>query len=298
MYGYKLQIPKSIPELKWACKTKVEQYNWQNRNKSNTLELSLCRASARSVVWLNSSPEILTGTTLSCILGDEWCQSYADDGVEVEILSVAVTFDELSYVPKEFDMGDISDESVLLLPRTLTDLSEQTATRIENLIYRIMEAYKEQSASSRVACVSIVLQLLFELDQITRLNVKRKKDKYLHYYVGKAESILMQRYNQKLTVKSIASELSVSPNYLSFIFKSVFGIGMTDRLLEIRMKKAAALLVEEGLSESEVALSVGYDDIGHFRRRFKQYYGVSIRDYCCISKEMTLYHAKPQKAKV
>ncbi len=295
MYGYKLQKPQTIPRIVWACKTKVEQYNWQNRNKANMIEFSICKSIKRTVVLKDCLPEVLEGDTFSCILGDEWCQSYAEDTVPVEIISVAISLDELSYTPKQLDIEDLTDQNVIILPRLQKDLSEQTIAQLENLIYQIIEASKEHSASSEVMCASMVLRMMSEIDRITRQNVRSKREKYIHYYVNKTESILLRRYAEKLTVKSIAKELSISPNYLSAIFKASIGVGFSDRLLEIRMKKAATFLMEGQLPEMEVASLVGYDDLGHFRRRFKQYFGVSVRDYCYINKEFTLYHDKPQR---
>ena len=40
---------------------------------------------------------------------------------------------------------------------------------------------------------------------------------------------------------------------------------------------------------------LGYEEVGSFCRRFRQYYGISVRDYRCINNEFTLYHAKPEK---
>ena len=60
---------------------------------------------------------------------------------------------------------------------------------------------------------------------------------------------------------------------------------------EIFGMRAAA----DNFSLSELSEAVGYEDIGHFRRRFRQYFGISVKDYGCINKELTLYHAKPQR---
>ena len=295
MYGYTLQKPTTLPKILWACKTRVEQYDWENRNGANMIEFSICRSPKRTVVLKDRSRRIIEGESFSCLLGDEWCQSFAEDGVPVEILSVAVAIENLSYESKELSTEDMRDRQVILLPRMWQEMTEQTVTRLEHLLYQIVELYKEHSASAEMMCGATVLRVLFELDGLARRSLQSKKDKYVHYYVDKAEAILARRYAQGLTVKEVARELSISPNYLSALFKSFTGVGFTERLLEIRMKKAAMLLTEEGRSESEVAALVGYEDAGHFRRRFKQYFGVSIRDYRCINQELTLYHEKPQK---
>ena len=295
MYGYKLQKPTALPKILWACKTRVEQYRWENRNRSDMIEFSICRAPARTLILSDGTSEQIEGESFSCLMGAEPCQSYAKDGVPVEILSVAGSFEGLSYESGELDAEAVAEKDRILLPRLQREMSESLVTRLENLLYQVMELYKEHCASAEVMCGAVVLRILFELDQMTRKSIQSKKDKYVHYYVDKTESILSRRYAEHLTVKEVAEELAISPNYLSALFKSTTGVGFTERLLEIRMKKAAALLGEGKYSESEVATRVGYEETGHFRKRFKQYFGVSVRDYRCINQELTLYHEKPER---
>ena len=296
MVGYKLQLPKDIPNIIWACKAKVENYNWQNNNKSNMIEFSASKAARRTIVDARCGAEkTVEGEIFGCLVGDGKWKSYAGDDVTVEVLSVAISFDELSYIEKEFDIDDAADEGCILLPHFIEGRDERMADCFENILYRIVESHKENCASSALICGANALNLMFELDRTVRKSIKAKNNKYVHYYVDKAESILHKRYFEKITLKNVALELGVTPNYLSAIFKSSKGVGFTDRLLEIRMKKAELLLKEAKLSEAEISSLVGYDEIGHFRRRFKQYFGVGIRDYRCINNELTLYHDKPQK---
>ena len=113
----------------------------------------------------------------------------------------------------------------------------------------------------------------------------------------KADNLIQQRFSEKLTQKNVASELGITPAYLSAIYKSSMGIGFSDRLFEIRMKEAERLVKETSLKVPEIATAVGFEDESHLRRRFKQYFGTSIREYRCISKEQTLYHKKPERVK-
>lgn len=295
MYGYKIQKPHTIPKIVWACKTSVTEYTWSNRNQPGMIEFSVSNAAKRTVLVMDRPPRTVEGKSFTCLVGDEKRSGYAEDGVNVEILSVAVFFEGLTCAQKELDEDDLSDSDALLLPHSEWECSEQSITHFENLLYRAIESYKEHDASAELMCTSVVFNLMVELDQMVRRSLQRKRDKYIHYYVDKCESILLKRYAERLTVKGIAEELEITPNYLSAIFKTAKGMDFTDRLLEVRMKKASELLREERISVSEIASMVGYEDVGHFRRRFKQYFGISLRDYRCINKELTLYHTKPQR---
>ena len=295
MYGYKLNLPRSMPIPAWACKTSVDRYDWKNTNKSNMIEFALCKASCRTVEIVNREPILLSGKSLTCILGDREIKSHAADGVNVEIVSVAVVFDEITYTGDELCEKDLKEKDTLLLPFMLSDLPMQNWMEIENILYRFISENVKEDASSKMVCASLIYELLAVLDRLVRKQLKVKREKYTNYYVLKADSILVKRYGEKLTLKSVSKELGITPNYLSAIYKNCIGVGFSDRLCEIRMKKAETLVLEGALSASDIAQAVGFDDESHLRRRFKQYFGISLKEYRLVNKEQTLYHEKPQR---
>ena len=295
MYGYKLNLPRSMPIPAWACKTSVDRYDWKNTNKSNMIEFALCKASCRTVEIVNREPILLSGKSLTCILGDREIKSHAADGVNVEIVSVTVVFDELTYKAEELCEQDLNEKDVLLLPFTISELPMQNWMEIENVMYRFISENVKNDASSKMVCASLIYELLAVLDRLVRKQLKVKREKYTNYYVLKADSILVKRYGEKLTLKSVSKELGITPNYLSAIYKNCIGVGFSDRLCEIRMKKAETLVLEGALSASDIAQAVGFDDESHLRRRFKQYFGISLKEYRLVNKEQTLYHEKPQR---
>ena len=295
MYGYKIKKPKSIPIPVWACKTVVDRYDWKNTNKPDMIEFCICKALSRTVEIENRETISLVGKSFSCILGSSDVKSYAEDEVVVEILSVAVRFDKISYTAEELTERHLKEKDILLLPFTLCDLPMQDWIEIENLLYRFISENVKKDAASEMLCAALIYELLSMLDRLVRKNLKEKRKKYSNYYILKADSIIAKRYSEKLTLKSVSKELGITPNYLSCIYKNGTGIGFSDRLCELRMKKAESLVLEGALSVSDIAQTVGFDDESHFRRRFKQYFGVSIKEYRLVNKEQTLYHEKPQR---
>ena len=295
MYGYRLKLPRSLPLPIWACKTSVDRYDWKNRNKPNMIEFSICKASCRTVEIGNQEPIRVFGKSFSCILGSGDRKSCAADGVNVEIVSVAVMFDEITYRAEELDEGDLKGKDTLLLPFMLSDLPMQDWMKIENVMYRFISENVKKDASSKMICTALIYELLAVLDRLVRKDLKANRKKYANYYILKADSILAKRYSEKLTLRSVSEELGITPNYLSALYKSCTGVGFSDRLCEIRMKKAETLVLEGTLSTSNIAQAVGFDDEGHLRRRFKQYFGIGMKEYRLVNKEQTLYHEKPQR---
>ena len=298
MFGYVLQKPQELPQTRWACQTKVNDYTWVNRAHPNAIEFALTSATTRTVYRDGFAPQILRGTVFSCVVGDTDVRSDAESGVVVEISSVSVQFPSLIASAKELDDADLADESVLLLPSVLDDLSDRERLSLDRLLHRYMQSYVESSASAQMACCAILFELLSTLDKIVRQRgetAKRKKDKYVNYYVMKTDAILTQSYTKRLTLQAIADELGITPSYLSAIYKEARGIGFSDRLSALRMERARELLLSSSLSVAQIAEQVGFCDESNLRKRFKQYFGVGIREYRNIAKEQTLYHKKPQR---
>lgn len=81
------------------------------------------------------------------------------------------------------------------------------------------------------------------------------------------------------TLEEAALLVHFSPSYLSSVFKTAAGIGFTDYLLEVRMKKAKELLVQGTLRLYEIADAIGYLSPKNLTRNFKDYYGMTPQEF-------------------
>lgn len=96
------------------------------------------------------------------------------------------------------------------------------------------------------------------------------------YAVQQIEQYLQEHYREKISLEQIASNMYLSSFYISKIFKSETGDSPINYLIGIRMEKAKEILSEHpDASLQEVAAQVGYDDVYHFSKLFKKYYGIS-----------------------
>jgi YesN/AraC family two-component response regulator len=68
----------------------------------------------------------------------------------------------------------------------------------------------------------------------------------------------------------------LSPVYISKIFKEETGESPINYLIKIRLEKAKDILLNsDSGSIKNIANQVGYDDVYHFSKLFKKYYGIS-----------------------
>ncbi len=90
---------------------------------------------------------------------------------------------------------------------------------------------------------------------------------------------MQANYAENLTVKELSRKFAINSNYLSTLYKAEAGITFVKELTSIRMEKAQQLLQLTGMSIAQIALSVGFEDVHYFHRKFKQMYGITPLEY-------------------
>jgi AraC-like DNA-binding protein len=77
----------------------------------------------------------------------------------------------------------------------------------------------------------------------------------------------------------LARQVAMSPSHFAHRFRSVARTSPIQYLKHLRLMRARALLLAEGLRPSEVAPKVGYASLSHFHRDFKRQFGVAPARY-------------------
>ena len=90
-----------------------------------------------------------------------------------------------------------------------------------------------------------------------------------------AKKIINARFSDDITLISVASELAVSPQYLSSSFRHTFGVTLAHYLTRIRLRYAESLIRTTGESITDICFASGYRSFPHFLRSFKTEYGIS-----------------------
>jgi two-component system response regulator YesN len=103
--------------------------------------------------------------------------------------------------------------------------------------------------------------------------------------VESAKSYIRENFRKNLTLDIIANEVYVSPVYLSFLFKQVESVNLTDYIAEVRLDKAKELLVSTNYKTYEIAKQVGYQDEKYFSRLFKKKTGLTPSEFRQLSKQ-------------
>lgn len=97
--------------------------------------------------------------------------------------------------------------------------------------------------------------------------------------VEEAVRYIEENYHKPLTLELLAQELACSVGYLSKLFKEKMQTSPIHYLGEMRVNKAAKILLETDTTLQEIAEHVGYPDGHSLSRSFKRHKGISPAKY-------------------
>ena len=98
-------------------------------------------------------------------------------------------------------------------------------------------------------------------------------------HVEKIKRYIVEHFNEKLSVQSLAEIAHINPVYCGALFKRQEGCSVSEYINRVRINKAASLLGTGEYTVGEAAYKTGFSDIYHFSACFKRFVGMSPSAY-------------------
>ena len=116
------------------------------------------------------------------------------------------------------------------------------------------------------------------LYKISELMQEYRNREY-HYLVRQSKDYIFKHLHEEIFCKKMASDLGVSPEYLSRTFHKAEGITLKQYILEERIERAKNLLRFSDRSVSEIARYLAFSSSSHFALAFRKKTGKSPTSY-------------------
>ena len=93
--------------------------------------------------------------------------------------------------------------------------------------------------------------------------------------VNSAKVLMIQRYNEPLTLKAMAKELFISPFHLARLFRAETSYTLHGYMMQLRLRRALDLLANPLLDVHQIGTRVGSSTHSHFTESFRKAFHVT-----------------------
>jgi len=206
-----------------------------------------------------------------------------DDVISIHTNTATINIEvDTNYLNGLFDLSGKSQVLQSLLQNTQPLLFEQ-------IIYPSLQKIVDEIVTNPIDETFELFFLRIKAEElICRLLMELEKRNEKHLYALNIHDIqtiykIKEQIVEHPEIPPIINELAIcanmSPTKLKRLFKQIFGNSIFSYYQEFRMKEAARLLREEKLSVSEVGYRLGFSNLSHFSRLFKEHIGMNPKRY-------------------
>lgn len=206
-----------------------------------------------------------------------------DDVISIHSNTATVNIEvDANYLNGLFDSSDRSPVLKSLLQNVQPLLFEQ-------VVYPSLQKVIDEIVSAPVDAPFVLFFLRIKAEElICRLLIELKKRDEKQLYalnirdlttIYKVKDQMLQHLETPPIISKLAVSAGMSPTKLKRLFRQIFGNSIFNYYQEFRMKEAALLLKEEKLSVAEVGYRMGFINLSHFSRTFKEHIGMKPKQY-------------------
>ena len=150
------------------------------------------------------------------------------------------------------------------------DFNNLEQNYIENILFQMNNEYSDPNRLGQVLYFeSLLVQLLLFASRKATQAVEPGYSP-MNQKIAEVIDYCNSHYMKSLSLKEVSSHFFISPFHFSRLFKRYTGFNFTEYILTLRIREAQRLLRDTSGKVIDIAQSVGYLNITHFNRKFKQ----------------------------
>lgn len=143
----------------------------------------------------------------------------------------------------------------------------------KNILMKCLKTagFKVISIDNGLVSVQLAREELFTTTESKKINAQKSIFPSI-LRLRKVFEFIELNYHQNISLKEVARSVGYSSAYLTDLVRKLTGKTVNNWIIERRMSQAHTLLLETNYSIDEIALKVGYQNINHFYRQFRDRY--------------------------
>jgi len=151
---------------------------------------------------------------------------------------------------------------------------------VEDTLREILLEYEDQNEDFELMIKALTLKLLILVLREYNTTLEKSDENYLFAKhkdsLIKAIDFIKENYNQNIYLDEAVKVSLLSKSYFGFLFKHMTHMTFTEYVNNMRINKAIELLkTRPDLKVIEICFEVGYNNVNHFNRIFRNQIGLT-----------------------
>lgn len=144
--------------------------------------------------------------------------------------------------------------------------------------YTLSDIYIKRG--DKCTTVEALIDLIEEMqvDFATRMKALKKEEVFSRQ-VRRSVDYIYEHLNEKLSVKELANQAGLCPDYFSKLFYKEMKVSVKDYVAEAKISTACNMLIYSEYSYLDIALALGYSSQSAFISVFRKYRGMTPGEY-------------------
>lgn len=205
------------------------------------------------------------------------------------VKDIELTCRELREAIDTLDAELIEKESRKLI-KSIEESGQISRIYIQNMLYSMIKALCDKLKPENLDELLIRAERLFQLKDpggmlkeyqeavgILMGQIGLREDK--SWIISEIKNIVELEYRKDIGLDFVADKVNLSPAYVSYIFKKETGQTLLKYITDKKMDRAKKMLGDRNLKIMQVARGCGYENQSYFNKLFKNYFGVTPKQY-------------------
>ena len=179
--------------------------------------------------------------------------------------------------------GRIYDDFCKALERVNEPACFDVPENMSSVLLELRHEMTEKDRAWEYMCRSLLERLYIDVFRLLSSNSVSASDfisddsKHPRYY--RIEMWFADNFAKQITEDDLAAEVSISKRHLSRVLADIYGMSFREKLIEVRLHRAAQLLEQTEMNIDEIASAVGYKSFSGFHRAFVRYFDCTPYEY-------------------
>ena len=267
-------MPFEIHTMQW-----IDQNRWEQNSVPHRHDYFV-------IIWLKSGSGYhlidldkyeLQDNTVYCISPGQVHQLRSNGPVEGYVISFRPEF--MTLADENFELFFNAGLFSTFCQSPVIKIDPESATEMDDIAAKMIKEYSNYFLlRSQILRGYLKIFLIFLTRQFEMGNGEESQSKNITL-VKRFLSSVEKHFISKRMVTDYADELTVTPNYLNEVVKKITGHTASHHIQQRIILEAKRQVAYSNLSMKEVAYQMGFDDIAHFSKFFKNASGQSFTDF-------------------